>query len=233
MIHTEEDLAAPPRGAGRLDPALAPLRAAMRPLAPRRRPPGFAGLCAIVIGQQVSTASAAAIWTRFAAALIPPTPAADPGRAPRRTARLGLSAQDPDRQGHRGGHRERAFARRLAAMPADEAHAALTALHGIGPWTADIYLLFCLGHADAWPAGRPRPAGGGAARLRPEEAADRQGHGRWRSAGGRGAVSAATAVGLLSRGQGREWLARRQTLGSVIRQPPRHRSRAAGEDHGG
>ena len=26
-------------------------------------------------------------------------------------------------------------------------------MHGIGPWTADIYLLFCLGHADAWPAG--------------------------------------------------------------------------------
>ena len=38
-------------------------------------------------------------------------------------------------------------------MEADQAHAALTALHGIGPWTADIYLLFCLGHADAWPAG--------------------------------------------------------------------------------
>ena len=29
----------------------------------------------------------------------------------------------------------------------------LTALPGIGPWTADIYLLSCLGHADAWPAG--------------------------------------------------------------------------------
>ena len=38
-------------------------------------------------------------------------------------------------------------------MEADEAHAALTALHGIGPWTADIYLLFCLGNADAFPAG--------------------------------------------------------------------------------
>ena len=38
-------------------------------------------------------------------------------------------------------------------MDADEAHAALTALHGVGPWTADIYLLFCLGHADAFPAG--------------------------------------------------------------------------------
>jgi len=33
------------------------------------------------------------------------------------------------------------------------AHAALTALHGVGPWTADIYLLFCLGHADAFPSG--------------------------------------------------------------------------------
>ncbi|HET9617403.1 MAG TPA: DNA-3-methyladenine glycosylase 2 family protein, partial [Pseudolabrys sp.] len=32
-------------------------------------------------------------------------------------------------------------------------HAALVQLHGIGPWTADIYLLFCLGHADAFPAG--------------------------------------------------------------------------------
>ncbi|MGB7255577.1 MAG: DNA-3-methyladenine glycosylase 2 family protein, partial [Xanthobacteraceae bacterium] len=40
-----------------------------------------------------------------------------------------------------------------ADIEADAAHAALTAVHGIGPWTADIYLLSCLGHADAWPAG--------------------------------------------------------------------------------
>ena len=38
-------------------------------------------------------------------------------------------------------------------MPADDAHNALISLHGIGPWTADVYLLFCLGHSDAWPAG--------------------------------------------------------------------------------
>src|SRR5262249_59765245 len=37
-------------------------------------------------------------------------------------------------------------------MGADEAHAALTSLHGGGPWTADICLLFCLVHADAFPA---------------------------------------------------------------------------------
>ena len=41
----------------------------------------------------------------------------------------------------------------VGRMQADQAHAALTALHGIGPWSADIYLLFCLGNADAWPAG--------------------------------------------------------------------------------
>jgi 3-methyladenine DNA glycosylase/8-oxoguanine DNA glycosylase len=41
----------------------------------------------------------------------------------------------------------------LADIPADDAHALLTQLHGIGPWTADLYLLACLGHADAWPAG--------------------------------------------------------------------------------
>jgi len=41
----------------------------------------------------------------------------------------------------------------LVDAAAEEAHTALTAVHGIGPWTADIYLLSCLGHADAWPAG--------------------------------------------------------------------------------
>ncbi len=41
----------------------------------------------------------------------------------------------------------------LANLDAERAHAALVELHGIGPWTADIYLLSCLGHADAWPAG--------------------------------------------------------------------------------
>ena len=41
----------------------------------------------------------------------------------------------------------------LAHLPPDDAIAQLTAVKGIGPWTADIYLLFCLGHADVFPAG--------------------------------------------------------------------------------
>ena len=41
----------------------------------------------------------------------------------------------------------------LATLPREEAHGKLTGIKGIGPWTADIYLLFCLGHADIFPAG--------------------------------------------------------------------------------
>ncbi len=41
----------------------------------------------------------------------------------------------------------------LADLDAEDAHKALVAVKGIGPWTADIFLLFCLGHPDAFPAG--------------------------------------------------------------------------------
>ena len=42
---------------------------------------------------------------------------------------------------------------RLGTLNDEEVHAALTAVSGIGPWTADVYLLFCLGRADAFAAG--------------------------------------------------------------------------------
>ena len=41
----------------------------------------------------------------------------------------------------------------LAQEPEDVIHAKLTALKGIGPWTADVYILFCLARADAWSPG--------------------------------------------------------------------------------
>jgi DNA-3-methyladenine glycosylase II len=121
----------------------------------RRRPAGFAGLAAIVTGQQLSTASAAAIWGRVSAAFDPFEPAALRRARPARLARLGLSAPKirtlkAIAKAIDDGH---LALDRIAAMPADEAHRTLTAWHGIGPWTADLYLLFCLGHADAWPAG--------------------------------------------------------------------------------
>jgi DNA-3-methyladenine glycosylase II len=154
-LHTEADLDAALAALVERDPRLAQAlaRAGRPPL--RKRPDGFAGLAAIVVAQQLSTASANAIWTRLKAALDPLDHAAVRRARPARLARLGLSAPKI--------RTLKAIARAvadgaidlpsLASAPADDAHRALTAIHGIGPWTADIYLLFCLGHADAWPAG--------------------------------------------------------------------------------
>ena len=121
----------------------------------RRREPGFAGLAAIIISQQVSVASANAIYGRLAAAL-DPLDATAMARASEATLRAcGLSGPkirtlQAIAAAMNDGSLDLAA---LAAMPASEAHAALCLVHGIGPWTADIFLLFCLGHPDAWPVG--------------------------------------------------------------------------------
>jgi DNA-3-methyladenine glycosylase II len=121
----------------------------------RQREPGFAGLAHIVCGQQLSTASAAAIWGRLQAAFDPFDAEAIRRARADRLGRLGLSAAKIKTLKHvaRELATERLNLDVLANEDADAAHATLTALPGIGPWTADIYLLFCLGHADAWPAG--------------------------------------------------------------------------------
>jgi DNA-3-methyladenine glycosylase II len=121
----------------------------------RRRQPGFAGLAAIVCGQQLSTQSAAAIWGRVASAFDPFHHDAIRRARADRLGRLGLSIAKVKTLKNlaRELAAERLNLDLLAETDADLAHATLTALHGIGPWTADIYLLFCLGHGDAWPAG--------------------------------------------------------------------------------
>jgi DNA-3-methyladenine glycosylase II len=154
-IHTEADLDAALAALGKADPRFVALLAASGRPPLRRRTDGFAGLAAIIVAQQLSTASAGAIWARLAAAFDPLDTTAIRRARPARLARLGLSRpkiralKEIARAVDRG---DLALAA-LGELAADEAHAALTAVHGIGPWTADIYLLSCLGHADAWPAG--------------------------------------------------------------------------------
>src|SRR5207244_8440109 len=116
---------------------------------------GFAGLASIVVSQQLSTASASAIWTRLNEALDPFDHTALLRARSAKLGRAGLSAPKIRtlKAIAKAIDRGKLDLRALVDWPADEAHAALTAVHGIGPWTADIYLLFCLGHADAWPAG--------------------------------------------------------------------------------
>src|SRR5690242_3254703 len=155
FLHTQDDLQAGLAELVVADPRLIPVSEKAGAFNLRRREPGFPGLCAIVCGQQLSTASAAAIRARLFAAFDPFHH--DTVRRARadKLKRLGLSAPKIKSIREIGkavakGHIDLTA---VGNMDADEAHAALTALHGIGPWTADIYLLFCLGHADAFPAG--------------------------------------------------------------------------------
>jgi DNA-3-methyladenine glycosylase II len=121
----------------------------------RRREGGFAGLCAIIVSQQLSVASANAIWAKFAARIAPLTP------------EVLLAATDEDLRLAALSRPKQRSLRALAtalvegsltldaldAATPEEVHAALTAVSGIGPWTADIYLMACIGHGDAFAAG--------------------------------------------------------------------------------
>ena len=121
----------------------------------RRRAAGFEGLAALVVSQQVSTASAAAIFGRLRAALDPLDAAAMllAGDDVLRAAGLSTGKVLTLRAAAAAVADGRLELDRLAALSAEEAAARLTALRGIGPWTAQLYLLSCLGHADAWPPG--------------------------------------------------------------------------------
>jgi DNA-3-methyladenine glycosylase II len=155
LLETDEVLKRGLEELVRTDPVMRDLVAAGAVPTLRKRPPGFGGLAWIVIGQQLSTASAAAIWGRTRELYDPDRPdqlLALPDEALRGA---GLSA------GKIRTLRAAATAVAEGALPlarlhertADDAHRLLTAVKGIGPWTADIYLLFCLGHPDAFPAG--------------------------------------------------------------------------------
>jgi DNA-3-methyladenine glycosylase II len=154
VIETEADIAEGLAWLTRRDRRLVRVAKAAGPIPLRRTTPGFAGLARVVIGQQVSTASAAAIWGRFALAFPDGRPETFAAADEATLRAVGLSgAKIATLRTVAAAHAEGLDLDGLAALPGDEAHARLTALRGIGPWTADVYLLFCLGHADVFPAG--------------------------------------------------------------------------------
>jgi DNA-3-methyladenine glycosylase II len=122
---------------------------------PRGRAPGYETLLRTIVGQQVSVAAAASMWSKLEAAL-------GPGCAPEvllskdyDTLRAcGLSRQ---KQGYSRSLAELVTtgALDLHTLPPDdeEAIAALVSIKGIGRWSAEIYLLFAEGRPDIWPAG--------------------------------------------------------------------------------
>ncbi len=120
------------------------------PLPLRRREDGFAALLSAIVSQQVSVASANAIWARLGAAGL--------------TDRAAMAAATDDDLRAAGLSRQKArYGRALAQsgvdfdalrhMLTDEVVAQLTAIPGIGIWTAEIYAMFALGHADVFAPG--------------------------------------------------------------------------------
>lgn len=131
-------------------PEFGPVLDASGPLPLRRKPDGFGEVLSAIVSQQVSTASAAAIWARMVE-----------GRATDPEAVLalgdeGLRALGLSRQKIR-------YAQALAqagidydglrGLPTDEVIKVLTAVPGIGTWTAEIYAMFSLGRADVFAHG--------------------------------------------------------------------------------
>lgn len=121
----------------------------------RRHAGGFAGLARIVVGQQVSIASANAIWSRLEAGVRPLTAAGIASCTEADLRRFGLSGPKIRTLTRltQGPAADESWLEDLATMPEEEARSRLIALHGIGPWTADIYLMFCLGRCDGFAPG--------------------------------------------------------------------------------
>lgn len=116
---------------------------------------GFPALCRIVIGQQVSTHAADALWRRFEDGLPNVTPNAVLILKQDDLRQLGLSQQ---KAGYIFNLAEKINAgefnpQALEHMPDEDVYNAITALKGFGNWSAEIFLMFCLARPDVFPAG--------------------------------------------------------------------------------
>lgn len=136
----------------RKDPSLKILAQQVGTVPLRLREPGFEGLVRIVNSQQISVASANAIWERLSTLVEPFTPEvlnalSDDALLAAGLSRPKLKTMRALSQSCLAG----LDVEKLAQQPARQARAALTAIHGVGPWTADIFLMFCAGHPDIFP----------------------------------------------------------------------------------
>ena len=119
------------------------------------RTTGFPTLAHIILEQQVSLASAQAAFDRLTRAVDPLTPEAFLRLDDAALLAIGFSRQKARYvRDLAAAILDRSFdLEGLADLDDDAARDALLARSGIGPWTATIYLLMCLGRPDVWPAG--------------------------------------------------------------------------------
>lgn len=147
IIQTEACVAEGAAWLATSDAAMARALALTGPVPLRRRPDGFAALLSAIVSQQVSVASAQAIWGRLeAAGLTAPGTMADASDAELRAC--GLSRQKA-RYGQALARAGIDFAS-LRDQPDARVIETLVAVPGIGRWTAEIYAMFALGRADVF-----------------------------------------------------------------------------------
>ena len=139
----------------RLDPDLARIELAAGPLPWRVRPVGFPGLLQAIVGQQISNGAAAAIWRRLAALPGALDPAGLQSLSDEALRGVGLSRPKVEhaRALAAAFADGRLSADALAAMADEDAITTLSAVRGMGRWTAEVYLLFALAREDVFPAG--------------------------------------------------------------------------------
>lgn len=155
ILHDENDVA---RGAAELARTCPHMRmifetCGVPPL--RWREPGFGGLVSTITAQQLSTSSAGAIRTKLRAVADPITPEALMALSDDALRACGYSSPKI--------RTLRAIAGAildgslpfdtLADIPAEEARALMVKIHGIGPWTAEVWMMFCLGTQDIFAPG--------------------------------------------------------------------------------
>ncbi|HYD27915.1 DNA-3-methyladenine glycosylase [Brevundimonas sp.] len=174
-----DDIEAARRTIVELDPSLARAHAQTPAFEWRRRIGGFEGLFHMIVDQQVSLASAAAIWARVETGLGGEvTPQRMLATDIETLRSFGLSIQKAT-YGHeiaRAHVEGRIDFDHLERLSDEEAIARLTAIKGVGKWTAETFLMFCEGRRDVFPAGdialqeAMRWADGAALRPREKEA---------------------------------------------------------------
>ena len=155
MVRTRDSLDAGLDHLAAVEPAFAAVLERLGRPEPRNSEPGVTTLLRTIVGQQVSVAAARAMWSKLEGAF----------GSPPDLQRI-LAASDEDLRAVGQSRQKAGYLRSLAGLvlggeldlanlPSDneEAVALLTRIKGIGRWSAEIYLLFAEGRADAFPAG--------------------------------------------------------------------------------
>lgn len=150
IVRTAEDVAEGAAWLAAHEPRFAAILPALTPLKLRLKPDGFGSLVHAILGQQVSVASANAVWVRLEAAELITADAV------KQTDEEALRALGLTRQKAKYVHALAAAEIDFDALrdaPNDVVLKTLTAVLGIGAWTAEVYAMFALGRADVFAPG--------------------------------------------------------------------------------